>query len=595
MTQNTKKDINIDNDNKINDSSRNNVDGISDFFKLPIFYNNKKIAVKKNIIDDLELIKNADPSGNSINDYYFNVNNELAAQSSKQSAEFFTTDTSFLKDNQMLLTNYKRAEKTYTDYSHNYEIILDIWNDIKQETSFKEKYYYVDWPMFEFLNKSSSFLQIMSIYNLASPIISLLIPIIILIIPFFVIKMKGITLTVDEYIQILKILVNQNALGRLFTKFNDVTMQEKIYLLVSAGFYLFSFYQNILVCMRFNNNMIRIHKYLFEMKTYLNYTIGNIDNYLKYSESLETHSNFTYVLKQKRDILIELYKKTCSISSYEFKIKKIGEIGDVLKYFYEIYSDNIYNDAIMYSFGFNGYIDCIEGLQTNIKERKIAFATFTNKRRKTKFVNSYYAILKDNEHVKNDVALKQNLIITGPNASGKTTILKTSLINILFTQQFGCGFYESAQLKPYDFVHCYLNIPDTSGRDSLFQAEARRCKEIIDIVNNNKNSEHFCMFDELYSGTNPDEAVTSAIAFMKYMIKNKNVTCMLTTHFVKVCKKLNKNRNIMNCHMETSKNDNKIVYSYRLKDGISEIKGGINVLCDMDYPKEIIDDTIKNA
>lgn len=573
----------------------NSIDKINDYFKLPIFYNNKKISIKQNIIDDLELIKNTDPSNNSINDYYFNVNNQLASQTSKQVASYFTTDTSFLKDNQTLLTNYKKTQKTYTDYSDNYEMIVDIWNNIKQETSFKEKYYYIDWPIFEFLNKSSSFLQIMSIYNLASPIISLLIPIIILIVPFFIIKMKGIPLTVDEYIQILKILINQNAIGRLFTKFNDVTIQEKIYLLVSAGFYLFSFYQNILVCIRFNNNMIQIHKYLFEMKTYLKYTIENIENYLLYSESLESHSNFNYVLKQKKGVLVELYNKISKISSYELKIKKIGEIGNILKYFYEIYSDTVYHDAIMYSFGFNGYIDCIDGLQTNIKERKIGFSTFINKRRKTKFVNSYYAVLKDCEHVKNTVNLKKNIIITGPNASGKTTILKTTLINILFTQQFGCGFYESAEIKPYDFVHCYLNIPDTSGRDSLFQAEARRCKEIIDIVNENKDSHHFCMFDELYSGTNPDEAVTSASAFMKYMIKHKNVVCMLTTHFVKVCKKLDKNSNIINCHMETNKSNNKIFYTYHLKDGISEIKGGINVLCDMDYPKEIIDETIKNS
>lgn len=581
--------------NEANENSNSYMKDINDHFKLPIFYNNDKILLKKNIIDDLELIKSSETSGNSIYDYYFNINNQFSSEISKQTSNYFTKDVAFIKDNQKLITNYKKCQEKYTNYSNNYDIIVDIWNKIKLETSFKEKYYYVDWPIFEFLNKSSSFLQIMSVYNLASPVISLLIPILILIIPFFVIKMKGISLTVEEYIQILKILVNQNAIGRLFTRFNDVTIQEKIYLIVSAGFYLFSFYQNILICMRFHNNMIQIHKYLFEIKTYLNYTIANIDNYLKYSEDLKTHSNFNNILKEKRKTIIELYNKIDNISKYELKIKKISEIGIVLKYFYEIYNDEIYNDTILYSFGFNGYIDCIEGLQNNIEERKIALANFTNKRNKTKFVNSYYAVLKDCQHVKNTISLKKNLIITGPNASGKTTILKTTLINIIFTQQFGCGFYESAQFKPYDFVHCYLNIPDTSGRDSLFQAEARRCKEIIDIVDNNKKSDHFCMFDELYSGTNPDEAVTSATAFMKYMIKNKNVTCMLTTHFIKVCKNLNNNKNILNCHMQTSKNDNKIVYKYCLMDGISNIKGGINVLCDMNYPKEIIDNTIKYA
>ena len=112
-------------------------------------------------------------------------------------------------------------------------------------------------------------------------------------------------------------------------------------------------------------------------------------------------------------------------------------------------------------------------------------------------------------------------------------------------------------------------------------------------MNSNKTDSHFCIFDELYSGTNPDEAVISAIAFMEYLIKNKNVSCLLTTHFLKVAKKLTKNISISNQHMVTTKTNNKISYSYILKSGISEIKGGINVLCDMNYPQEIIDNTIK--
>ena len=101
---------------------------------------------------------------------------------------------------------------------------------------------------------------------------------------------------------------------------------------------------------------------------------------------------------------------------------------------------------------------------------------FVDKKKKNIFKNNYYAALKNNKPIKNTVKLQKNMIITGPNASGKTTILKSTLINIIFTQQFGCGFYDSGKLKPYKYIHCYLNIPDTSGRDSLFQAEARRCK-----------------------------------------------------------------------------------------------------------------------
>jgi DNA mismatch repair ATPase MutS len=274
----------------------------------------------------------------------------------------------------------------------------------------------------------------------------------------------------------------------------------------------------------------------------------------------------------------------------------VFEVGHILKTFYELYDDPLYNDAFLYSFGFNGYLDCLNGLKKNIDERKVNTAVFlVKKEKKNNKIMNYYAALKDGEPVKNNVIFKKNIIITGPNASGKTTILKSSLINIIFTQQFGFGFYDSMKICPYKHIHCYLNIPDTSGRDSLFQAEARRCKEIIDVVDSDKKDTHFCAFDELYSGTNPDEAATSASAFMEYLVKNANVSCLLTTHFVKVCKQLKKNKMVENYHMKTDKEGSRIKYLYKLEKGISTVKGGINVLSDMNYPQEILDNTIKNS
>jgi DNA mismatch repair ATPase MutS len=246
----------------------------------------------------------------------------------------------------------------------------------------------------------------------------------------------------------------------------------------------------------------------------------------------------------------------------------------------------------MFSLGFNGYMDCLKGLQNNIVERKMNYAKFTDDSKKSYFGNSYYANLKNMNPIKNTIKLKNNMILTGPNASGKTTILKSTMINILITQQFGCGFYDCAKLKPFKHLHCYLNIPDTSARDSLFQAEARRCKEILDSISANTSDEHFCAFDELYSGTNPEEAEQSATSFMKYITKHKNVSCILTTHFMKVCKRLEKTKNIKNYKMITKREGDTLIYKYLLGYGISDIKGGIMVLKQMNYPKEIIDSTL---
>jgi DNA mismatch repair ATPase MutS len=232
---------------------------------------------------------------------------------------------------------------------------------------------------------------------------------------------------------------------------------------------------------------------------------------------------------------------------------------------------------------------------TNINEHKLVKTTFTNKG-KPIFKKMYYPKFINNKTdciIKNNCNLNKNIIITGPNASGKTTTIKSALINIILSQQIGCGCFENLKLTPFDKIHCYLNIPDTSGRDSLFQAEARRCKDIIDCIDSEETKEitHFCIFDELYSGTNPDEAVISGTAFMDYLVKNNNVTSILTTHYVKLCKKLSKNPRLKNYNMKTIiKNDN-IEYTYLIQDGISKIKGGLIVLRDMNYPKEILDNT----
>jgi ABC-type multidrug transport system fused ATPase/permease subunit len=575
-------------------SSESKINEINEHFKLPIYYNENKIELNKNIINDLELITTVDTSSNPLYNFCFDNDNDISKKINEQIVKYYTTDTNFLKENQLLLKEYCPLGVKYTDYSTNYKKIIDIWNELKIDSGFKERYYFIEWEILEFLNRTEWFLQFMSIYNLMSPVISLLIPIIILIIPFFVIKVKGLQISISEYIEILKIVANQNAIGKLFVvNFNEITNQEKSYIFISAAFYLFSIYQNFMICVRFNNNMKTIHNHFNELKIYLEHTVNSMENYLKYSHKLNSHSLFNLSVKEKMNILQQIQNKITTITEYNmFNISKIKEIGYVLKCFYELHTDKIFDNTIMFSLGFNGYMDCLKGLQKNLMERKINYAEFIDDSRKIVFQNSYYACLKDLNPVKNTIKFKKNIIITGPNASGKTTVLKSTIINILFTQQFGCGFNDSAKIKPFKYLHCYLNIPDTSGRDSLFQAEARRCKEILDIIDKNKNDKHFCSFDELYSGTNPEEAEQSAISFMKYITKNKNVFCILTTHFTKICKKLEKHKSLINYKMLTDKNQDKLEYKYILEKGISNIKGGIIVLKQMNYPKEIIDNTI---
>lgn len=579
-----------------------NLENINDIFKIPIFYNHKVKKLNENIVSELELIKSIEKNETSIYDNVFKPTNKLSSKVIEQFAHYYTTDTDYLKKTQIFIESLKQDELNTIHNKHsfsNYEMndIVSLWEEINSESGFCEKYLYVNWDFAKDLNNNSSFLQLMSIYNIASPIISLCLPILVLIIPFFVIKVKGIELTVSQYIQILKTLIADHSIFKIFTQFHHVNTTQKIYLLVSSAFYLFSIYQNILVCIRFYSNMQKIHNYLTKFKKYLAYTLDIIDYYSLKSKELTNYINFNETLDKNKKVLVRFYKELNKITPFSFSLNKMSQIGHIMYSFYQLYNNSDYNEAILYSFGFNGYFCILQQTSSNVNELKLVKAKFVNTNNLSKpiFKKMYYPkFINDDQTniIKNNCNLNKNMIITGPNASGKTTTLKTTLINLILSQQIGFGCFDYLKFSPYHNFHCYINIPDTSGRDSLFQAEARRCKEIINIIDSEDKLEtHFCIFDELYSGTNPEEAVVSAFAFMEYLVKHNNVTCLLTTHYIKLCKKLAKNKSIQNYNMKTIKDANSFRYTYLLEKGISKIKGGLQVLKDMDYPKEILDNT----
>jgi hypothetical protein len=569
-----------------------NIEKINEFFHLPISFDKKSMELNSTIITDLELKETIDPSGTPLYHFAFQPKTIFGKRITRELSKSYTPNKTYLKETQHLLKKYKKNN----DIEVSYDGIIRIWDDIKNDKTFKERYHFIDWDWScgETLNNSQEFLQIMSIYNLASPLISLLMPIFILTIPFFIITIKGYNLSFSQYLTILKDYAKSNAIGQLFTHFHSVSNEKKIYLIASTFLYILSIYQNFMSCIRFHKNMIKIHDYFNKIIHYIEHTINNVNNFLSYSNSLKTYKQFNSKAIQHLSILLDFKNEIKKITPYSLSLQKVSQLGKIMKHFYSLYKDVDINNAFMWSFGMNGYIDCLEGLISNINKNKIKLCKIGDKKNKKNnvFKNAYYLPLINDTPIKNDINIDKNLIITGPNASGKTTILKTSLINIIFSQQFGCGFYSNAYIVPYKFIHCYLNIPDTSGRDSLFQAEARRCKNIIDIIHDNDTDTHFCVFDELYSGTNPEEAVNSAKGFMKYLIKFKGVHCMLTTHFYDICKDLENNPQFENCHMVTEEDDNDkeiFKYTYKLEKGISNVHGGMKVLRDMNYPKEIIE------
>ena len=574
---------------------------INEHFQIPIHYHDKKRTLDDSLLTDLELIEPTNEDDVSIYNHIFSPSSIASTEIVKQIAKTYTPDTTFLKQTQKFIKSIKSTDINNIHERHgNYEYsdmdkMIETWEEITEDSGFCEKYLYIDWEFGKMLNNNPLFLQLMGLYNIISPIMSLCIPIIVLIMPFFIIKFSGTTLSINEYINILKNIISTHAITRMFTDFNNVDPGQKVYILLSAAFYVFSIYQNILICLRFYANMKKIHNYLHEFKTYIPRTIEKMKYYHNKAVQLSHYTEFAHALNEKIETLEQFMiplNKILIIPNYTPSFSTITNLGQIMHTFYQIYDNTEFKHAMLYSFGFNGYDNILFNINANIKNKEFHKTKYT-KKGKSELTNMYYPkFINTSNRIENNCNLSKNIIITGPNASGKTTILKTAMINAILSQQIGYGCFRSFKLTPYDFFHSYLNIPDTSGRDSLFQAEARRCKDIIESVDdvNNANKSHFCIFDELFSGTNPDEAIKSAGAFMEYISKKNNVSCLLTTHYIEVCEKFVKSDTIVNYHMDTNKNDNEeFQYTYKLKSGISTLKGGVAILKNMNYPAEILD------
>lgn len=562
-------------------------DSICRHFRAPITYLDKKYELTESVIEDIELY----------NDSSHNVLQKMMpSQGSfentilKQNQSYYTDDVQFLRETQDIIKNIRC--KPIQDC----QPIINLWDDVKCNIHFLSKYSYMDWKVLEYLNHNKLFLLLTSISNLLTPILFFIVPVIILLIPFVIIKIKGSDVTLPEYYAILKTVAGNHSLAKMVLSFNEFSVKSIATSIFYIGTFIYQIYCNVQSCYRFYNNIKTVNDNMCSLQSYLDNTISNMENFQMIASPSNTPSHtyhaFLLDMKTQMDVLKTLQSEIRHLQPFSKSIKKVTEFGDLLSCYYTIFSNESYETALSYSFGFTGYCHNLHCIQTAVLNQDLVMSQFNNER-KTIIRNQQYALM-DGEQQSNSVDFSKNMIISGANASGKTTLLKSTLINIILTQQYGCGFYNACDLHPYTHIHSYLNIPDTSERDSLFQAESRRCKDIVESIQKypvEGGFRHFCIFDELYSGTNPDEASKSGYAFLKFLDSMTHVNYMLTTHYVYICKKYKNSKNAQNYKMNAvlDKNGN-IVFQYRLKKGISRLRGAIHVLKNMNYPKSILDD-----
>ena len=567
-------------------------------FRLPIQYldASELHELQETVANDLELSLPIDEKNENtpttMYHYLMNPKTPFEEKMIPHWKKHYTTNINFLNDSQHVIKSIGSLPISPPDY----DTVMKIWKDTKEDSHFLERYSYMELEMFRWVNHMPTFLQASSIVNMGSPIISFLVPFILFLMPFVIVKLQGHSVSFSLYISVLKDISRHHFIGKMINTAQDFNISNMVYLAILAGLYIYQIYQNYMTCKRFYSNINKINMQICQMQEYLSYTSTTMRRFEGVIKELHTYKGFAQDLRKYNSILDELEIHIRDVQPFEPSFSKVGEIGTLLGCYYELYSNKMFAEALQYSFSFHGYIQNIRGIHENLAANKVACATFSELKKTDKkcvIKGGYYPALINESFVTNDTNLTKNMVITGPNAAGKTTFLKTTMLNIIFTQQFGCGFYSECGLTPYTHLHSYLNIPDTSGRDSLFQAESRRCKEIIDKVVLSEEIEtdhHFCIFDELYSGTNPVEATKSAYAFLSWLSQRNNVDFILTTHYVDICSKFKKQGGrIGNWKMDAIEDESgDIHYTYRLVKGISKIQGAIKVLREMEYPLEIL-------
>ena len=584
-----------------------------DGFLLPIEYLEKsqKPTILSHVCSDLELVQLTDASASQpqpldsssgdrkpMFELLCEPSHEFGKMLIPEMAKQYTPNVGFLENTQAVIER-RSALSSQPSREITQEMATkfqEIWREIKEDHSFLEKHSYMEFVMLQDLNKSRRFLQSYSLMNLVSPIYSLALPLIILIMPFVLLKIWRVPITFDVYLETLKSTSKTHFIGKLLN-IREFNFENVVYVLFIGGMYIMQTYSQVTSCIRYHKALQRMNNNLLFMRDYLDRVTESMSQFIDAAKDLPYYSDFCQDAHSHRLVLIELRERIGDgLTPYGWTLKKLTELGHMFETYYLIYSCMDYEASLRYSVGFAGYIDLMDGVARGWKNGFLGKARFnvldaSGEFIDTAFEGQYYPTHKHSATVvQNTVSLRANMIITGVNASGKTTTLKTTAMNTIFSQQFGFGFYESAILRPVHHIHSYLNIPDTSGRDSLFQAESRRCKEILDKIKAAPLDEsHFCIFDELYSGTNPKEAAKSAHSLLKYLSQKPNVRFILTTHYVKVCRKFKNSDVVKNYKMCVERRaDGGFLYTYKMRPGISTLEGGVAILKTMDYPAEII-------
>jgi len=163
---------------------------------------------------------------------------------------------------------------------------------------------------------------------------------------------------------------------------------------------------------------------------------------------------------------------------------------------------------------------------------------------------------------------KQHCILTGPNGGGKSSFMRSLLLNILMAQKFGLFFGDAdsrASLDPFEWIASGLRLEDTPGLLSLFEREVQYAADAL-----RKGGRGFLIFDELFHSTNPPDGERTADLFLTSLWTKKNLTSMISTHVFSLAEAA-PSHVLRLCVPAEKREDGSLHFDYKIRQGICKV------------------------